>query len=279
MSRTSAIYLLLFLLLLISVSSAARITQASKSQHEYHANGEETLEAVLDSESSQRLIRPRQRLPQMKSRLAAAADDGGEDRTSKAFTGIPFFTQYGHNISRVSFMLYKAIRENNIQSMVDVPCRSHIRWMPQFLTNIKPKDGKRFSYFCVDSNDVILQLAKALLGDVKTISKRFLKRNFWKTQMPQADLVFAWGGLELMKKTNVNSLVQLIAKEKRHKFLIIGSSPLSKNTNRPGMNIRKAPFRYNRPARIYKELSVITTREHPEKHMYLYQVADLKKGK
>lgn len=204
-------------------------------------------------------------------------DEAAEDK--KPFLGIPMYMHSGHNMSRVSHMLYKAIQQHKITSMVDIPCRSHSRWMGQLLQHLPSKHGKPFQYYCVDSSEAILELAQTRLPPLRHVSTEFILRAFWKLPMPKADLVFAWEGLEKMKKGNVLSLFNLLLKGKRHKYLLVGSSPSVKNAVGAVLNVRKSPFSFNLPKRIYKQLAVTRSRQYPEKHMYLYEIADMKKSK
>lgn len=204
---------------------------------------------------------------------------GKSETGDKHFAGVPDFFQEGHNITKLSLMLHRAIHEYKIKSMVDVPCRSHSRWMGQLLQHVKPKKGLSFKYFCVDSHSKVLDLAESRLDSLEDVSTNFILRKFWKLPMPKADLVFAWEGLGKMKNRNVGSMLQLLVEGGRHKYFLVGSSPSSKNADGDVLNIRKTPFSYNLPKRIYKQLARGTHMRRPEKHMYLYEISEMKRSK
>lgn len=154
----------------------------------------------------------------MKAQTIRSKKSGSRDKSEtkgEHFTGIPDFSREGHNITKLSHMLHRAIHQYKIQSMVDVPCRSHSRWMGQLLQNINPKNGHSFKYFCVDSSAKVLELVESRMGDLEDVSTNFIRRKFWKLPIPKADLVFSWEGLGKMKSKNVGSMLQLLA-EGRH---------------------------------------------------------------
>lgn len=214
----------------------------------------------------------------------AAKIRAGTKRDSKheSFQGIPNYVRGGHNVTKVSHMLYRAIKQYKINSMVDVPCRAHSRWMGEFLEHVEWEDNKPFSYYCVDSSKKILDLAASRMPQVTGVSVNCLRRKFWRERIPRADLVFCWEGLEKMKIENVKRFFEMLKEGKRHKYLLVGSSPGAKsNSEGLVLNVRRAPYSYGMPMRIYKQLAV---EQDPvgkvvtEKQMYLYRIADMEQG-
>lgn len=204
----------------------------------------------------------------------------GSARQKASFSGIPDYFRGGHNITRLSHMLYRVIQQYHIGSMVDVPCRGHSRWMGRFLENVRQKNGDPFVYYCVDSSPKILELAESRMPVLPDVSTNYIHRKFWKLPMPKADLVFSWEGLEKMKTKNVESMLNLLRQGGRHKYFVVGSSPsVTKNSNKYVLNLRRSPFSFNQPQRIYKEIAVDPADERPEKHMYLYMTSEMQRAR
>lgn len=206
-----------------------------------------------------------------------------QSSNDESFQGIPNFVRGGHNMTRVSHMLYRMIQQYKINSMVDVPCRAHSRWMGQFLENVRSKDKKVFTYYCIDSNKKILDLAASRIPGITGVSVNYLRRKFWMERIPTADLVFCWEGLEKMKVANVERFLRRLKDGGRHKYLLVGSSPGAKsNSGDLVLNVRRAPYSYGMPMRIYKQLAM---EQDPlggiviEKQMYLYRIADMNQVK
>lgn len=209
----------------------------------------------------------------------------GAEHGSKheSFQGIPNYVQGGHNMTKVSHMLYRAIKQYKINSMVDVPCRAHSRWMGQFLEHVEWEDKKPFTYYCVDSSKKILDLAASRVPQIRGVSLNCLRRKFWRERIPRADLVFCWEGLEKMKVENVKRFFKVLKEGNRHKYLLVGSSPgVRSNSEGLVLNVRRAPYSYGVPMRIYKQLNV---EQDPlgkvvtERQMYLYKIADMEQEK
>lgn len=193
-------------------------------------------------------------------------------KSQQQFQGVANFVRKGHNITKVSNMLYRVIRKYKVHSMVDVPCRSHSRWMGQLLASIKREGRGNFAYFCVDSSRSMLDLVASRMPETKAVDVIYIDRKFWKEHLPRADLVFAWDGLEMMKVENVHSFVSEIIQGGRHEYFLVGSSPsVMRNGINHGMNVRKMPYMLGQPMRMFKELN--TDKSVVEKQMYLYKLS------
>jgi hypothetical protein len=193
--------------------------------------------------------------------------------SQKSFTGVGG-VKNGEDIKRVSYMLLRIIKQYKAKSMVDVPCRAHASWMHLLMKQIE-RDIPDFKYYCIDTNTQVL---KAVQNQMRTLSNgRYAVKKFWKEPLPEADIVFSWGGLETMKEGNVLAFLKLVATSKKHKYLLVGShfgesvtmSKIRGGTKAPSraLNLRKAPFSLNRPMRVISDLST----HGLKKQMYLFK--------
>lgn len=192
--------------------------------------------------------------------------------------------QHGEDIQRLSEMLTKLIRQYQITSLVDVPCRAHAHWMPQVLRDLSGRGNSQpvanFRYICVDTNQEVLSfLRKRLVENNVHRGSRFVLRKFWKEGIPQGDMVFSWAGLDNMSEGNVLGFFRRLATSKgKHKLVVIGShsGELVKkgdpdkiarftSSGHP-INVRKEPFSLAKPGRIIKDMST----NGNDKQMYIY---------
>jgi hypothetical protein len=178
----------------------------------------------------------------------------------------------GEDIKRVSYMLMKILKQYKAQSMVDVPCRAHASWMHKFLVHVE-QEIPDFKYFCVDSNQELLQAVKLRVKG--KANAKFIARQFWLEKLPRADLVFSWSGLEKMKEENVLKFFRNVGTSDRHKYVILGnhmkgSKLLKKKAT--AMNVRKSPFLLTQPMRVVSKLSVDPVR----KQMYVYKADEMR---
>lgn len=186
----------------------------------------------------------------------------------------------GEDLKRLSKMLMKVIKKYNIKSMADVPCRAHSTWMPTFLRHIA-EDNPKFKYYCVDTNRAVLKAMRKRV--TANIEADFVLRKFWKGKVPQADLLFSWSGLDNMKTVNVQSYLQHVGTERRHKLMLIGSHSGSLVRSSEGekiarfsaggspINVREEPFLLKRPMRIISDLS----KDGNDKQLYIYKPAEM----
>lgn len=183
----------------------------------------------------------------------------------------------GEHIPRLRTMLKKLIRQYEITTIADVPCRAHAHWVPSLLRELE-HNNQSVTYICVDSNrDVLSTLRKGL--EEAGLKGKFVLRRFWKEGLPAADLVLSWAGLDNMGRENVARYFRRVAAAKgRHKVFVVGShsGELLKSKSQDNirkftgggrpMNVREKPFGLTRPVRIIKEMSV----DGNDKQMYVY---------
>lgn len=191
-------------------------------------------------------------------------------------------SRQGEDVERLTQMVIKLVRQYRITSIVDVPCRAHAHWMPDVLQALSKADdiAPNFRYVCVDTNHRVLEsLRKRLMVRSLNRGTRFVMRQFWKEQLPKADLVLSWAGLDNMSEKNVRSFFEQLAKSKsRHKLVLVGShtgdlvksgdtEKLLRFTNQGHpINVRREPFHLKKPLRIIKEVAT----DGNDKQMYIY---------
>jgi hypothetical protein len=173
----------------------------------------------------------------------------------------------GEDIKRVSFMLMRILQQYKIKSFVDVPCRAHASWMHNFLSHALMKIPD-LRYICVDTNREILKAVRQRVGE--GVNARFVLRQFWTDQLPKADLVFSWSGLDGMRRENVVKFMMKVANSDRHKYFIVGSHGMDSRTAQSKatpINVRQAPFNLPQPMRVISQVSVGSVK----KQMYIYK--------
>lgn len=186
---------------------------------------------------------------------------------------LPFVVQDGYNITRVSQMLLRVIVTQNIRSMVVVPCGKHISWMGRFLEGTRDQLPKPFVFYCVDSSKRAVREAEDIVGEVEGVNTNFIDRQFWSVPLPRADLVFSWDGLDGLSLLHAHKMLATIIKQGHHKLALLGSTPSTKhNSDRTPLNLRRAPFSYSRPLKMYKELYSKESLKGRDKQLYLYEV-------
>eukprot|EP00177_Eucheuma_denticulatum_P004394 GFKZ01007984.1.p1 GENE.GFKZ01007984.1~~GFKZ01007984.1.p1 ORF type:complete len:381 (+),score=64.33 GFKZ01007984.1:492-1634(+) len=186
----------------------------------------------------------------------------------------------GENVTQLSSMLMKIIRQYNVRSMLDVPCRAHAHWMPGFVRELRRTRGMEgFKYMCVDTNREVLKEMKKRIGD-GSMSTKYIMKRFWEDPLPKADLVFSWAGLDNMREGNVVKYVEKLASSRRrHKLVLLGSHSGSLEVKggqekiarftlggKP-INFRKKPFYLAKPMRVVEGVSVAGN----DKKLFVYR--------
>lgn len=192
---------------------------------------------------------------------------------------LPQLIDKGHNITRVSFMMLRVIVTYKIRSMVDVPCGAHSQWMGAFLVGASHRLPKPFLYYCVDEHQSVLKDAENQMPDVDGINVNFIQRRISEEPLPPADIVFSWDGLQDITVLRARALLDRVAQQGHHRYMLIASSPsIKRNTDDANaLNLRRAPFSFGLPDRIFKDLSSKKLRNLPERQFYFYESKHIKK--
>lgn len=198
--------------------------------------------------------------------------------SSTGIVRLPSIVQDGYNITRVSQMLLRVILTQNVYSMVVVPCEKHMSWMGRFLEGTSAQLPKPFLFYCVDSNKRAVKEAEENVGEIDGVNTNFVERQFWNVPLPRAELVFSWDGLDELSILHAHKLLDTVIRQSHHKMVLLGSTPSTKqNSDRAPLNLRRSPFSYTRPWKIFKELYSDESLKGADKQLYLYQVGEMKK--
>ena len=190
------------------------------------------------------------------------------------FRGVELGLMSETNISRLSYMTFKLLKTYKIKSMVDMPCRKTVRWMPRLLERLD-FEIVGFKYYCVaEDADTIRTLKKQF---AEHGSPEFLRIAPEEVRfLPKVDLVFTWDGLQEwgIKRswTFFNGL-----REARPKYVILSNNPGTANTmsQKRFLNVRKQPFHFRQAMRVVSNM----TSPHVEpKQLLLYDLNKIRKG-
>lgn len=175
----------------------------------------------------------------IRSKKKAKTSSGGGG--GRIFRGIEGGMQDGVNITHLSYMVFKIIKQNDIRSVIDMPCRTTLNWFPELLNRID-FEVIGFKYYCVDTDEHSQDDIRGLFNEAG--SPEFLHITPEESHLlPKVDLVFSWDGPQQwgVKKTWTffTALRQI-----RPKFMMITNNPGVVNTNgeRGLLNLRKQPF-------------------------------------
>lgn len=190
---------------------------------------------------------------------------------------LPFVVQDGYNITRVSQMLLRVIITQNVRSMVVVSCGKHMSWMGRFLEGTSEQLPKPFVFYCVDNSKRAVSQAEDVVGEIEGVNTNFIERQFWSVPLPRADLLFSWDGLSGLSLLHAHKMLDTVIKQGHHKFVLLGSTPSTKqNSDRAPLNLRRTPFSYSRPVKMYKELYSDGSLKGVDKQLYLYEASKMK---
>lgn len=188
--------------------------------------------------------------------------------------------KHGEDIERLTSMLSKLIKQYDVKSIVDVPCRAHAHWMPGVLSSV----GASVNFICVDPSNKVLDSVRERL-EKKNVTEgrnvRYVQRKFWGEGLPKGDLVVSWSGLDNMDTAHVAKYLRRLGSRKeagKHKLIVIGShsGELQKSGDLDKIarftsygtpiNVRRPPFNLARPARIIKQVAT----NGNDKQMYVF---------
>ncbi|CDF40111.1 unnamed protein product [Chondrus crispus] len=159
----------------------------------------------------------------------------------KEFSGVNLEARDGTNITHLSYMVFKIIKNYDIKSVVDIPCRNTLSWFPKLLERID-FEVAGFKYYCVDTDsyskdDIQTKFSDA--GSPETLHISPEEAHF----LPKTDLVFSWDGPQQWGvRTSWTFFTALM--EIRPTYLLITNNPTASNTDdsKGVMNLRKQPF-------------------------------------
>lgn len=210
---------------------------------------------------------------------ASKTKKSNKKRLSSNVVQLPSLIRDGYNITRVSQMLLRMIMTYSVHSMVVIPCGKHAEWIGTFLEGTGRKRPKPFVFYCVDSSKRELYEAENVIGEADGVNANFIDRQFWKTPLPRADMIFSWEGLDDLSVLHTHKLLENVIKQGHHKFVFLASTPSTeRNSDRSPLNLRRSPFSYARPQKIFKELYLKESAKASDRQLYFYEVSKMKKS-
>lgn len=144
------------------------------------------------------------------------------------------------NLEHVAKMVLKIIKTYKIRSMVDIPCRNSLEFMPALLHRID-FEVPGFKYYCVDSERDSHDDIAHLFGDAANPDIIHIRPEAAST-MPKSDLVLSWDGPQDWGVTRFWSFLMHI-RQIRPNYILITNNPGEVNGDKPNvLNLRKQPF-------------------------------------
>lgn len=165
----------------------------------------------------------------------------GERGIPKQFSGVDIEARDGTNITHLSYMVFKIIKNYDIKSVVDIPCRNTLSWFPKLLEKID-FEVVGFRYYCVDTDsdsedDIQRKFSDAGSPEILHISPEEAHL------LPKTDLVFSWDGPQQWGVRRSWSFFTAL-REIRPTYLLVTNNPKASNTDdsKGVINLRKQPF-------------------------------------
>lgn len=144
------------------------------------------------------------------------------------------------NVAHLSKMLVKIVKNYDIKSMVDIPCRNTMQFMPSLLHKLD-FEVPGFKYYCVDTEMDSHDDLVPLYSDAG--SPEFLHLNpATATLLPKTDLVFLWDAPQDWGVTTFWSFIMHM-RQIRPSYLLVTNNQDAVNGERDDIiNLRKQPF-------------------------------------
>lgn len=196
------------------------------------------------------------------------------------FKGVVLSRQPGdcdHNITRLSYMVYKLIQSVEVNSVMIMPCRTSMQWMPAVVSQLEFETPKGLSVTCVDTTPERPRgrLAEAYKDTGATIVHGNLDGI---GDLPKAQMVFAWYGFQ---EWGVRGSWEFLGSIKQHgvDWVAFNNHALATNGERPGgvkaINVRKAPYHLGAPARVVKG---VARDPKSDLSLVLYDTSNMREG-
>lgn len=177
------------------------------------------------------------------------------------------------NVTHLSMMLLKIIKTYKIKSMVDIPCRNTLDFVPTLLHTLDFEIAG-FKYYCVDTEKETHDDIAHLYGDAGSPDIIHMKAEH-TSRMPKADLVFSWDGPQDWGVTNTWTFFTNL-RQIRPKYLLITNNPGENNGDKAGIvNLRKQPFHFAQATRV---ISHVHLSEAPKKQLLFYEIDSIRRG-
>jgi len=200
--------------------------------------------------------------------------------TNGRFTGVVLESQpegCDHNITRLSYMVYKLIQSVEVHSVIVMPCRTTALWMPAVVTHLEFETPGGLNVTCVDTTPEVSQTrlinafndtgAAIVNGTLETIPS-----------LPKAQMVVSWYGFQ---EWGVRGSWDFLGAIKQHgvDWVAFNNHGTATNGEAPGgrkaINVRKAPYHLGAPARVVKGVSLAPD---SDLSLVLYDTSNMREG-
>lgn len=176
------------------------------------------------------------------------------------------------NTAHLSKMFLKLAKNYNIKSVVDIPCRNSLKFMPALLDKLD-FEVPGFKYYCVDTEKESQKDIAHMFSDAG--SPEFIHLNpATASMLPKTDLVFLWDGPQDWGVTTFWSFVMHL-RQVRPKYILVTNNPGVLNGERDDIvNLRKQPFHFNQATRVINNVWDGNT----QKQLLFYEIKHIRRG-
>mmetsp|Transcript_10616 Transcript_10616/g.19147 ORF Transcript_10616/g.19147 Transcript_10616/m.19147 type:complete len:593 (-) Transcript_10616:63-1841(-) len=165
------------------------------------------------------------------------------------------------NVTKLSFMLFRIMKQYKLLSLLDFPCKSNLNWMPEMVARMD-YEMPGFLYTCgVRSTDEVPLVKKAFAEFTEPdIYINDLSNN--NEDFPKSDGILSWNGIQ---EWHLSDSWRMIKKARlASKILMLSTNPGFKNLQliaihggvaQGKVDLRKQPILLDTPDKIVKNLT------------------------
>lgn len=182
-----------------------------------------------------------------------------------------------YNITRLSYMVYKLIQSVEVHSVMIMPCRTTIQWMPAVVSQLEFETPAGLTVTCVDTRPDRPQgrLLEAYKDTGATVVNGSLDTI---PALPAAQIVVSWHGFQEWGVRGSWDFLGAI-KQLGVDWVTFNNHARATNGERPGaakaINVRKAPYHLGAPARVVKGVALDPK---SDVSLVLYDTANMREG-
>jgi len=201
------------------------------------------------------------------SGVSSTDSAGSGEKPSGIFRGVELGVVDGVNITRLSHMVFRVMKQTNSTSLLDFPCVRNREWMPAFVERME-WEMRGFHFTCgATSKDEARIAKKAFKSDVDLFVHALADT---RTLLPTADLMFSWNGMQHWPLDQSWNLIRL--GRASCKYLLLGSNPHFDNLRlitrhdsiaSGKVNLRKQPMLLDKALKVVDNLTFPDGPSHP----------------